>query len=106
MSLTDVEKWIRRANKKNAKLMSENNGVYDIVYFDKGKARVGRVKDGMHCRYGISCRGAMWSDDILSLWQSGPASCSAEDVKAMQDYFNGSCNLPDFDFSIIKGLRH
>jgi len=101
----DIQKWIKRSNRKAAKLIRTNDGKHHIVYFDKGKARVGVVHDGMYCRYGISCRGAMYSTDPMSLWQSGPGSCTAEDVKVMQDYLHGSSNYPDFDFGSIKGMK-
>lgn len=103
--MTDVEKWIKQSNKKKAKLISYENGVYDIVFYFKDKVRIGKVEDGMYCRFGIRTRGAMVTDDILTLWQ-GVGGCSKEDVKIMQDYLNGACSLPDFDFSVIKDLKH
>ena len=101
----DIQKWIKRSNRKSAKLISIEGCVYNIVYFDKGKARVGVLRDGMYCRYGISCRGAMYSEDPMSLWQSGPGACSLYDVTVMQEYLAGTCELPDFDFGSIKGLK-
>ncbi|BDR25655.1 hypothetical protein Cassandra_0206 [Pseudomonas phage Cassandra] len=102
---TDVLKWIKRNNRKNARLISYIDGIYNIVYFDAGKARVGIVKDNMHCRYGIHSRGSMYSKDIMSLWQSSTGSCSPDDVKIMQDYLDDKCILPEFDFSQIKNLK-
>lgn len=101
----DVLKWVKRNNRKGARLISYKDGVYDIVYFDKGKARVGTVKDGMYCRYGISCRGAMYSEDPMSLWQAGGGACSINDVRVMQSYLADTCQLPQFDFSQIKEVR-
>ena len=101
----DVKKWIKRSNRKHAKLIKYMDGRYDIVYFDKGKVRVGCVKDGMYCRYGIACRGSMYSTDPMSLWQSGPGACSLNDTHIMADYLNDCCDLPDFDFGSITGLR-
>lgn len=101
----DIEKWIKRSNRKNAKLISYNEGSYKILYFDKGKVRIGYVKDGMYCRYGISCCGAMSSESLLSLWSSGPGSVSEEDVKNMQEYLRGESDFPDFCFSSIKNLK-
>lgn len=101
----DIQKWIKRSNRKAAKLIGTECGRHQIVYFDKGKVRVGTVEDGMYCRYGISCRGAMYSTDPMSLWQSGPGSCSQYDVQVMTDYLNDNCSLPDFDFGSIKNLR-
>ena len=103
--LTEVEKWIKRNNRKNPKLVRSEGINHYIVYFDKGKARVGVVHEGMYSRYGISCYGAMYSTDQFSLWQSGPGSCNEQDVKVMVDYLNGVSELPDFDFASIKGVR-
>jgi hypothetical protein len=100
----DIRKWVKRSNRKAARLIKSVDGLHDIVYFDKGKARVGYVRDGMYCRYGISCRGAMYSSDPMSLWQSGPGACSMEDVKIMSDYLEGKCDLPEFDFGSIVGF--
>lgn len=105
MMSDDVDKWIKQSNKKQAKLISYENGIYNIVFYFKGKVRIGTVKDGMLCRYGIRTRGAMHSDDIMTLWQSGEG-CSKEDVSIMQDYYNGNCDFPDFDFSLIKNIKH
>ncbi len=102
---TDIEKWIKRSNRKNALLVKTEDGVHTIVYFDKGKARIGEVHDGMLCRYGVHCRGAMYSQDPLSLWQSGGGSVSMREVEIMQEYLRGESSLPKFDFSDIKGLR-
>ncbi|BAG75054.1 TPA: hypothetical protein L4V44_006059 [Pseudomonas aeruginosa] len=101
----DVLKWVKRNNRKDARLISYKDGVYDLVYFDKGKVRIGTLKDGMYCRYGINCRGAMHSEDPMSLWQSSGGACSSNDVKIMQAYLSGGCTLPVFDFSQIKGLK-
>ncbi len=100
---TDIEKWIKRSNRKEARLIKYEDGVHTIVYFDKGKVRVGDLKDGMLCRYGIRCRGAMYSEDVLSLWQ-GAGGVSMEEVGVMQAYIRGECQLPAFDFSAIKDL--
>jgi len=101
---TDVEKWIKRSNKKGARLVSYANGKYKIVYADKCKARIGTVYDGMRCRYGIRCHAAMPSTDELSLWQV-PGECTRGDVKAMQDYLSGQSKFPEFDFATIKDLE-
>lgn len=101
-----VAKWVKRNNKKCAKLMSSIGGVYEIVYFDKGKVRVGVVRDGMYCRYGIDCFGAMTSTDPLSLWQSHAGTCTPLNVKHMQDYLEERSELPDFDFSTLRNLCH
>ena len=101
----EIQKWIKRSNRKDAKLISTEGCTYNIVYFDKGKARVGTLRDGMYCRYGVSCRGAMHSTDRMSLWQSGPGTCTEGDVKIMQDYLEGESDLPDFDFGSIKNLN-
>lgn len=101
----DIKKWIKRSNRKAAKLIRSEEGKHRIVYFDKGKARVGVVHDGMYCRYGISCCGAMYSTDPLSLWQSGPGACTQDDVRIMADYITDTCTLPDFDFGSIEGLK-
>lgn len=100
----EVLSWIKRSNRKEAKLIRSENGKHHIVYFDKGKVRVGVVQDDMYCRYGISCRGAMYSTDPMSLWQSGPGSCTKEDVQIMIDYIDDNCKLPCFDFGSIRGL--
>lgn len=101
-----VQQWIKRSNRKNAKLISEQAGAYRIVYFDKGKARVGVVTDGMYCRYGIGCVGAMAEPDVMSLWQSSPGACTQADVTVMIDYLNNTCALPAFDFGSLKNLKH
>lgn len=105
MTIKEVDAWVKRANKKKAKLIRKDGADYHIVYFDKGKVRVGVVSDGMLTRYGIKCRGAMYDENPLSLWQSGPGSCDLNDVEIMQDYLRGDSDLPDFDFSKIKNLR-
>lgn len=101
----EVQAWAKRNNRKAARLISEKDGVYDIVYFDKGKARVGKVKDGMYTRYGITCRGAMYSTDPMSLWQFEAGACTQADVAVMVAYLNDTCDLPPFDFASIKDLR-
>ncbi|AZD86571.1 hypothetical protein F2A37_16710 [Pseudomonas chlororaphis] len=103
--MSDIQNWIKRSNRKAAKLIKSSLGAHDIVYFDKGKVRVGTLQDGMYCRYGISCRGAMVSADPMSLWQSGPGACTREDVQIMTDYLNGTSSLQDFDFGSIKDLK-
>lgn len=104
--MDDVEKWVKKSNKKEARLMSSVGGVYEIVYFDKGKVRVGVVRDGMYCRYGIDCFGAMESTDPMSLWQSRAGNCTPLHVKHMQDYLSDCSALPDFDFSTLRDLKH
>lgn len=104
--MDDVEKWVKKSNKKEAKLMSSIGGVYEIVYWDKGKARVGVVRDGMYCRYGIHCFGAMDTDDQLSLWQVRAGTCTPMHVKHMQDYLNDCSELSDFDFASLINLKH
>ncbi|RVD77037.1 hypothetical protein [Pseudomonas koreensis] len=101
----DIQKWIKRSNRKAAKLIRTESGKHHIVYFDKGKARVGVVADGMYCRYGVACRGAMYSTDPMSLWQSGPGACTQADVQIMVDYLSDTSALPDFDFGSIKELK-
>lgn len=101
----EIKKWIKRSNRKAAKLIRTESGKHHIVYFDKGKVRVGVVHDGMYCRYGISCRGAMYSADPMSLWQSGPGACTQADVQIMADYLSDTSSLPDFDFGSINGLE-
>jgi len=103
---TETQKWIDKSNKKKAKLYKSQDGKYTIIFFFKNKVRIGQVKDGMHHRYGIATKGAMYSSDILSLWQSGPGSCNTEEVKAMQDYINGESKLPDFDFATLKDIQY
>lgn len=103
--MNEIEKWIKRSNKKQARLLKSEEGVHTIVYFDKGKVRIGEVRDGMLCRYGISCRGAMYSEDQMSLWQSRPGAVGYGEVTEMQAYLRGESELPDFDFSSIQGLR-
>lgn len=103
--MMDIQKWIKRSNRKGAKLIRTEGDVHHIVYFDKSKVRVGVVRDGMYCRYGITCRGAMYSTDPMSLWQSGPGACTQEDVQIMADYLNEASTLPDFDFGSIKDLK-
>lgn len=102
----EIQKWIKRNNRKQARLVSYVDGVYLIVYFDKGKVRIGTVKDGMYCRYGINCFGAMTSTDRLSLWQFVAGACSEEEVQVMIDYLKGESQLPAFDFGYIKRMRH
>lgn len=104
-ALKEVQAWAKRNNRKAAKLISVKDGVYDIVYFDKGKVRIGTVRDGMLTRYGINCRGAMSSPNPLSLWQREAFACSPSDVDCMISYLNETCALPDFDFNSIKDLR-
>lgn len=101
----DIQKWIKRSNRKQARLISTEGCVYKIVYFDKGKVRLGYARDGMYCRYGISCIAAMYSADPMSLWQSKPGLCTQQDVRTMIDYLGGECRLPEFDFYSIKDLR-
>ena len=102
----EVLDWIKRANRKKAKLIDYENGRYTIVYFHNKKVRVGFVQDSMFCRYGIKCFGAMTDESIYSLWQAKDHSCSPIHVQYMQCYLKGTCDLPDFDFSTIKDLRH
>jgi len=101
----DIQKWIKRSNRKRAKLVRSEDQHHYIVYFDKGKARVGLVSDGMYCRYGVQCYGAMPNTDPFYCWQSGPGACDMDDVQVMTDYLNGVCQLPDFDFGSIKELK-
>lgn len=100
-----IEKWIKRNNRKKPKLVRSEAGIHYIVYFDKGKARVGIVRDGMHTRYGIMCYGAMPNTDPFYCWQSEPGAVNESDLKAMIDYLNGVSELPDFDFASIKEVR-
>lgn len=104
MRTEEIGKWIKRSNRKNARLIKSEGGQHQIVYFDKGKARVGYVRDNMLCRYGISCRGAMSSTDPMSLWQAESGACTQKDVQIMIDYLDGKSELPEFDFASIKGL--
>lgn len=101
----EVQKWIKRNNRKKAKLVHSDAGNHYIVYFDKGKARVGIVRDGMYTRYGILCYGAMPNTDPFYCWQASPGACDEKDVKVMIDYLNGVSDLPDFDFASIEGLK-
>lgn len=101
----DIQKWIKRSNRKQAKLVRTEGANHYIVYFDKGKARVGIVRDGMCCRYGIICYGAMPNTDPFYCWQASPGACDEADVQVMIDYLNGVSQLPDFDFASIKDLR-
>lgn len=101
----EVQAWVKRNNRKCARLISYKDGVYDIVYFDKGKVRVGTVRDGMFSRYGIKCRGAMYSEDPMSLWQFEAGACTQADVDVMVAYLNDACSLPEFDFASIKEVR-
>lgn len=100
----EIQKWIKRSNRKKAKLVRTEGAIHYIVYFDKGKARVGTVSDGMRCRYGINCYGAMPNTDPFYCWQAEPGACDETDVQVMVDYLNGESTLPDFDFASIKNL--
>jgi hypothetical protein len=100
-----IEKWIKRNNRKKPKLVRSEGISHYIVYFDKGKARVGIVQDGMYTRYGIICYGAMPNTDPFHCWQSEPGACDENDVKVMVDYLNGASQLPDFDFASLKEVR-
>lgn len=105
MSDKEVRAWIKRSNRKKAKLVESKGQNHYIVYFDKGKARAGIVYNGMYCRYGIQCYGAMPNTDPFYCWQASPGACDAGDVQVMTDYLNGTSKLPDFDFGSIKDLQ-
>lgn len=64
----DILKWVKCNNCKDVCLIFYKDGVYDFVYFDKGKVCIGIFKDGMYCCYGINCCGVMYLEDFMSLW--------------------------------------
>ncbi len=109
-----VEAWVKRNNRKGAKLIEKFvvprhpyndprtviHG-YKIVYQDRGKVRIGVIEDEMHVRYGICCYASMTDTSVLSLWQLEAGLVTEEDVKIMQDYLVGVCELPTFDFATV-----
>ncbi len=69
---SEVGKWVGRSNRKLAKLVATNGDTMTLVFFHKNKVRIGEISHGAYCRYGIRTRGAMYSENIMSLWQSAP----------------------------------
>lgn len=101
----DIINWIKRSNRKKAKLLQKEKSpegfLYRIIYSDKGKVKIGWVEDGMRLRYGISCQCSMSTTSLGSLW-----SCDLQegDIEIMQSYLKNELLLPCFDFNILDNL--
>lgn len=96
----DIQKWVKRSNRKNAKLVRTEGQNHYIVYFDKGKARVGIVSNGMYCRYGIQCYGAMPNTDPFYCWQASPGLATRTTSRSWSTTSTASANY----LTLISGL--
>lgn len=102
-----IENRIKRSNKKKARLLSEENGVYTIIFIDlpKAKVKLATVYDGMYTRYGIKTHVSFGVGVLSAFWQDGNGYATEENIKAMELVLYEMSDLPVFDFATIKDLQ-
>lgn len=125
----DVENWKKRTKRKGPfylyeyenieyshgkavggeyKVSHHNPGkAYTLIWKEKDKTKIGILKDGMYCRYGMSTFGVLIGDSPLGLWQSGGGGTVDDDqFAAMQRVARGESQLPIFDIDQLQDLVH
>jgi hypothetical protein len=110
MVMNSVEDWIKRTKKKGPfKLCNvERTGKgkkYTVIFKDKGKVKIGVLRDGMWCRYGINTFGALSHPNPTGLWQTTVGSVSEEQLLQMIDFWIGNSSLKDFNLESLNDLK-
>ncbi len=108
-----VNQWITRTRRKKPKLFEATVNqvmpminIYYIIFKDRGKVKIGSVRDNMYIRYGIATFGSLSSVKPLYLWELKPDSVSPEQLNEMIKYWNNESELDDFDVSVLYDLRY
>ncbi len=121
----EVEKWMKRTKKKGpfyllkedfheyfiGKWDEDNKPIraggflYQVIWKENGKVKLGDFRDGMSCRYGVSTWATLSTPSPTGLWQATSGCVSMKELQHMIDLFQGEIMFfKTFDPETIKGL--
>jgi hypothetical protein len=122
----DIEKWLKRTNRKGPFLLygtvpttyfigwkdgvqkHDVGAAYTVIWKDKkdGKVRIGVFKDGMHCRYGVNTYGVLSGDTIADFWQASSGTLNETEMAMMLRIMKGEWHpMGQFNPAAIKDLK-
>ena len=126
----DVQKWLKRTNRKGPFLLYgmvpttyfvgwdhsaepavQKHAVgtaYTVIWKDKkdGKVRIGIFRDGMHCRYGVDTYGVLSGDTIADFWQASSGTLDEAEMAMMLRIMKGEWHpMGQFNPAAIKDLK-
>lgn len=81
-----------------------NGRQYTIIWKDGDKVKLGSVKDGMYCRYGINTWATLTGKTISGLWQRCAGALTDAEIQLMLDFANDKLTLPEFKLETLEGL--
>lgn len=96
-----MRKW-REENKLFDHLDMKKGFAYHVVFRDKGKVKIGVLKDGMSCRYGIDTYGTLTGTSMSGFWQITAGVLTEEDMQFMIEFAKGEHNDPNFEFDLDR----
>lgn len=115
-TLTDVEKWKKRLNRKGPFYLYERSDYvcrwrpeetgyqYRVIWQDGHKTKIGMLHDHMTCRYGIKTDTVLNGERPHDLWNG--VGLSDEEFEAMLAVRKGESTLPLFDLDTLEHLSH
>lgn len=96
-----MRKW-REENKLFDHKDMKKGFAYHVVFRDKGKVKLGILKDGMCCRYGIDTYGTLTGTSISGFWQTTAGVLSEDEMKFMIAFAKGENREADVEFDLDR----
>lgn len=78
---------------------------YSVIWKEGDKVKLGIVKDGMYCRYGIQTYGTLTGKSVSGLWQKSGGILTDKEIQLLVDFSNDKLSLPEFKLETLKGVR-
>lgn len=102
--------WLRGTHRKGPyKLYStdlyDDRTAYTVIFKDRGKVRIGTIKDSSYARYGIATFGALSFPGVTGLWQSCAGAVSEDQLDKMIQFWHDECELPDWSVTQLKNMK-
>lgn len=106
----DVNGWLRRTHRKGLYKLYNTDlygdcVAYTVIFKDRGKVRIGTIKDGSYARYGIATFGALSFPEVTGLWQSSSGAVSEDQLDLMIQFWHDECELPDWSVTQLKNVQ-
>jgi len=106
----DVNGWLRRTHRKGPYKLYNTDlygdcAAYTVIFKDRGKVRIGTIKDGSYARYGIGTFGALSFPEVTGLWQSSAGAVTEDQLDKMIQFWDDICELPDWSVTQLKNVK-
>lgn len=110
----EVEKWLKKLEKKNPVLFASEKGSwgngrdwikYTIIFNDCGKVKIGTIRNNANIRYGVNVYGVLKPPySPVSLWQKSSGAVDEIEYDYMLSYAKGDSLLGKFDVSLLNEI--